>query len=156
MTVSELSLTECDKKFRQDPNKVPNHIKIKIRMSNPSQEPPAFSKTQNQNKKDMDVLCIFKMKIESQNLDHGCIKDQWPYPNQDQDVKLQSETSSVLHSLKWGLKGDRSSLHLQKQDKELQFRSWVYQRTVTISKSRLRCQTPVSNLQHPPKSQMKT
>ena len=23
----------------------------------------------------MDLLCTFKMKIESKNLDHGCIKD---------------------------------------------------------------------------------
>ena len=45
--------------------------------------------------------------------DHGCIKDQQPYPNQDQDAKPQSGTSSVLQSPKSGLKGNRCSLHLQ-------------------------------------------
>ena len=73
-------------------------------MPNPSQEPPASSKAPNEDLKDMDVLCTFKIKIESQNSDHGCIKDQWTYPNQDQDAKTQSGTSSVLHSPKWGLK----------------------------------------------------
>ena len=55
----------------------------KVKMSNPNQEPPASSKAPNEDLKDMDVLCTFKIKIESQNLDHGCIIDQWPYPNQD-------------------------------------------------------------------------
>ena len=45
-------------------------------MPNPSQEPPALSKTPNEDLKDMDVLFIFKIKIESQNSDHGYIKDQ--------------------------------------------------------------------------------
>ena len=136
--------------------KTTDHIRINIRMPNPSQEPPASSKAPNEDLKDMDVLCTFKIKIESQNLDHGCIKDQWPYPNQDQDAKPQSGTSSILQSPKWGLKGHGCSLHLQNQDREPKFGSWVYQRTVTISKSRSRCQTPVRNLQSPPKPQMRT
>ena len=53
-----------------------NYIKIKIKIPNPSQEPPASSKAPNEDLKDMDVLCTFKIKIESQNLDHGYIKDQ--------------------------------------------------------------------------------
>ena len=52
----------------------------------------------------MDVLCPFKIKIESQNSDHGCIKDQQTYPNQDQDAKPKSETSSFLHSPNEALK----------------------------------------------------
>ena len=48
-----------------------DHIKINIKMPNPSQEPPVSSKAQNN-----DVLCTFKIMIESQNLDHGCMKDQ--------------------------------------------------------------------------------
>ena len=51
-------------------------IKIKIKLTTTSQGPPATCKAQNQDSKDMDVLCIFKIKIESQNLDHGYIKDQ--------------------------------------------------------------------------------
>ena len=42
------------------------HIQIKIYIPNPSQEPPASSKSQNKDLKDMDVLCTFKIKIESQ------------------------------------------------------------------------------------------
>ena len=54
--------SECDQNFREDPSKVHDHIQIKIKMSNPSQEPPASSKAQNQDLKDMDVLCIFKSR----------------------------------------------------------------------------------------------
>ena len=75
-----------------------DHIIIKIKMPNPSQEPPASSKALNQDLKDTDVLCTFKIKIESQNSDHRYIKNQWPYQNQDQDAKPQSGTSSVLQS----------------------------------------------------------
>ena len=53
-----------------------DHIQIKIKVQNPSQEPPAFSKVQNQDFKDMDVLCTFKIKIESLILDYRYIKDQ--------------------------------------------------------------------------------
>merc|ERR1711954_297898 len=125
-------------------------------MPNPSQEPPASSKAPNEDLKDIDVLCTFKIKIESQNLDHGYIKDQQPYLNQYQDAKPQSVTSSILQSPKCGLKGHGYSLHLQNEDREPKFGSWVYQRPVTISKSRSRCQTPLRNLQHPPKHQMRT
>ena len=79
------------------------HIQLKIKMSNPSQEPPASSKAPKDDLKDMDDLCTFKMKMESQNSDHGYIKDQWPYPNQDQDAKPHSGTSSVLQSPNWNL-----------------------------------------------------
>ena len=66
-----------------------DHIQIKIKMPNHSQETPTTSKDQNQDLKDMDVLCTFKIEIESQNSEHVCTKDQWPYPNQDQDAKPQ-------------------------------------------------------------------
>ena len=52
-----------------------DYIQIKITMPNPGQEPPATSKALNEDLKDMDVLCTFKIKIESQNSDHGHIKD---------------------------------------------------------------------------------
>jgi len=54
-----------------------DHIQIKIQMQNRSQEPPVLSKTPNQDLNDMDVLCTFKIKIERQNLEHGCIRGQW-------------------------------------------------------------------------------
>ena len=46
-----------------------NHIQIKIKMPNPSQEPPASSIDPNEDLKDINVLCSFKIKMES----HGYI-----------------------------------------------------------------------------------
>ena len=85
-------------------------------MPNPSQEPPASSKALYQNLNDIEILYTFKIKAESQNFDHECIKDHWPFQNQDQDAKLKSGTSSILQSPKLGLKGHGCSLHLQNQD----------------------------------------
>ena len=126
-----------------------DHILIKNKIPDSSQEPPASSKAPNEDLKDMDVLCTFKIKIECQNLDHGCVRDQWPYPNQDQDAKPQSGTSSVLQSPKWRHKGHGCSLHLQNQDKELKFWSKVDQGQLTRSTSRSKYPTPVRNLQCP-------
>ena len=70
-----------------------------------SQEPSESSKVQSQDIKDIDVLCTLKIKIESKNLAHGCIKGQWPYRSHDQHAKPQSITSSFLQSPKWRLKG---------------------------------------------------
>ena len=53
-----------------------DNIQIKIKMLKPPEEPPAPNKAPNQDIKDVDVLCTFKIKIESRNLEHGCIKDQ--------------------------------------------------------------------------------
>ena len=139
-----------------DESKTSDHIQINIKMLNPSQKPPAPTKAPNQDLKDMDVLCTFKIMIESPNLDHRCTKDQSPYPNQYQDAKLQSGTSSVLQSPKSRLKGHGCSLHLQNQDRETKFGTQVIQRPVTIFKSRSRCQISVRNFQHPAKSLMRT
>ena len=136
--------------------KTSDNIQIKIKMPNSSQEPPVSSTAPNEDPKDMDVLCTFKIEIGSQNLDHGFSKDQWPYPNRNQDAKPQSGNFSILQSPKWGHKGHGCSLHLQNQDRKLIFGSWVYQRPMTICKSRPRCPTPIRNLQHPPKPQMMT
>ena len=76
------------------------HNEIKVKMRNPSQEPPASSIAPNGDLKDRDVLCAFKIKIESQNLDHRYIKDNQPYMNQDQDAKPQTGTSSILQNPK--------------------------------------------------------
>ena len=57
-------------------SKTNDHFEIMVKMPNPSQEPPAFSKAPNEDIKDIDVLCTFKIEIKSQNLDHGYIKDQ--------------------------------------------------------------------------------
>ena len=75
--------------------KTSDHIQIKIKMPNASQEPTASSKAQNQDLKDIDVLCTFKINIESKKKDHGCNNNQWPYPNQSLDAKAQSEASKA-------------------------------------------------------------
>ena len=49
--------------------------KIKMKIKNPTQEPSTSSRAPNQDLKDMDVLCTFKIKIRSQTSEHGCIKD---------------------------------------------------------------------------------
>ena len=76
--------------------------------------------------KDIDVLCPFKIRIENRNLDLGCIKDHWPYPNQYQNAKPQSGTSSFLKGPKAGLKVHGCSLHLPNQGREAKFKSWLY------------------------------
>ena len=50
-------------------SKTSDHIQIKIKMSNPSQEPSASSKAPNEDLRDMDVLCTVKIKIKSKKLD---------------------------------------------------------------------------------------
>ena len=103
---------------------ISDHIHIKIKMPNPSQEAPVSSKVSTKDWKDMDILCTFKMKKGSKNLDHGCIRDQWPDANQNQDAKHHSGTSIVLQRPQTGLKGYWWSLHLQNQDREPRFGAW--------------------------------
>ena len=55
-------------------SKTSAHIQIKIKMQNPSQEPPAPTKAPHQYLKEMDVLCIFKMMIEKTNWNMGIPK----------------------------------------------------------------------------------
>ena len=68
-------------------SKTSDYIQIKIKMTNPSQEPPASSKAPNEVLKDMDVLCTFKIKIRAKILNmglpgvklmHKCINTQMP------------------------------------------------------------------------------
>ena len=118
-----------------------------------SQEPPGFSKAPNEDLKYMDVLGSFKIKKESQNSDHGCIKKQVAiYKSRS---RCQTPVS-ILQSLKSGLRGRGCSLHLQNLDREPTFRTWVYQRLVTIYKSKSTSQATVRNLQHSRKLQIRT
>ena len=138
-------------------SKTNDHIWIKIKMPNPSQEPPASSKTPNDDLKNMDVLCTFKINLDSQNLDLGTIIGQGSCPNHNHDAKSQSETSSILQSPKLGLKDHEFSLHHKNPDGGPKFRFMVYQRPLTISKLSSRCWSPVRN-HHPhwnPKSGLK-
>ena len=53
-----------------------DHIQIKIKTPNFSQEPAESSKGPNQHLKDMDALCTIKFNLDSQYLNHCCINDQ--------------------------------------------------------------------------------
>ena len=64
-------------------SKTSDHIQIKIKMPNPSQEAPASLKAPIEDLKDMDVLCTFKIKIKV--LEH---RQELPTPTiaQKQDI----------------------------------------------------------------------
>ena len=66
----------CAKIWNIGITKTIDHIQMKAQMPNPNQEPPDPTKARNQNFKDMDVLCTFKIETESQHLESRCIKDQ--------------------------------------------------------------------------------
>ena len=76
--------------------KTTHNITIKIKMQNFIQEPSVFFKSTNLDFNDTYVLCTSKIKLESKTWEHDCTKDHWPYPNQDQDSKHKSKTSSIL------------------------------------------------------------
>ena len=57
-------------------SKTSDHIQIKIKIPNASQEPPTSSEARNQALKELNVLYTFNITMESQNLEQGCIKDQ--------------------------------------------------------------------------------
>ena len=103
-------------------SKTSDHIQIKIKMPNPSQEPPESSKAQSQDLKEINVLCTLKIKINSHHSGHLYIKERQPYLNQDHHAKPQSGTSRVLQSPKSGLEGHGCSLDLQNKDREPKFR----------------------------------
>ena len=55
-------------------SKTIDYIRINIKIPNPSHEPPASPKAPNDDFKDMDVLCTFRNKTESQNWEIGVSK----------------------------------------------------------------------------------
>ena len=57
-------------------SKTSYHIQININIPTPSQKPPASSKAQNKSLKNMGVLCTFRIKIETQNLEGRSTNDQ--------------------------------------------------------------------------------
>ena len=64
----------------------------------------------------MDFFVPSKLR-QSKKSKHRCINDQLPYPNQDQDTKLQSGTSSILQSPKSGLRGHGCTMNLQTENR---------------------------------------
>ena len=67
---------ERDQIWNKGVSKTSDNIHIKVKIHIAIQEPPESSNSEIQDSKVMDVLCTFKIKIESQNSDHGYIKDQ--------------------------------------------------------------------------------
>ena len=128
-------------------------------MQNPSQEPPAPTKAPNQDLKDMDVLCTFKIKIESQNLECGCIKNQWPSPNQDQYPNSSQELPASSKFQKEDLKDMdvlctfRIKIEHKTYDVEYIINLWPNPNQDQDNKI---YQIPARKLQQPPKSQMRT
>ena len=59
-------------------SKTIDHIKIKIKIQNPSKEPPVSSKAPNQDLNDIDVL--WKVDV-SKTIDHIQIKIKMPNPS---------------------------------------------------------------------------
>ena len=55
--------------------KTSDHIQIKIKMQNLSQDPPTSSKAPNLDFKDIDALCTFKINIKNLNVEHVVKKD---------------------------------------------------------------------------------
>ena len=133
-------------------SKTSDHILYKIKIPNPSQEPPASSEAPIEDLKDIDVLCTLKIKIENQDSDYGYMKTSYhiqikikiPNPSQESPVssKAPNEDPKDMNVL------CTFNIKIERQN-------WD-QRPAIISKSRSRFQTPLRNLQHPPKPQMRT
>ena len=87
------------------------HLCIKDQWQYPNRDQGTISKwritrilhSPKSGRKDIDVLCIYKIRIECSNSEHGCFKDLWPYPNKDPDAEPQSGPSSILKIHKSGL-----------------------------------------------------
>ena len=132
-------------------SKTSDHIQINIWIPNPNQEPPASSKALNEDLKGHGC------SLHLQNEDREPICRIWvyqrPVTSSRSWLRCQTPGSNLQHPpmSKSGPKGPRCSLHFQSQESNPKFEKYVYQRPVTISKPRWRCQTPARNLQLPPK-----
>ena len=84
-------------------SKTIGHIQIKIKMPNPSQKPPASSKSPNGDIKDIDVLCTFRLKLEGKKIKHGLsktshhiqIKIKMPNPSQKPTVSSTAQNDDI-------------------------------------------------------------
>ena len=81
----------------------------------------------------MDVICTLEIKIESQHLEFGYIKDKLPYQNQDQDAKPSKKPTALTKAPNQDFK-DVNVLCIFKTKIGPNFVIWVNKRPVTISK----------------------
>ena len=77
----------------------------------------------NWDMKDMEVLCTFKINVDSQKSDHGYIKDKWLYPKQDLDSQHQSWTSSFLEN---NFEGINKMMGALEYNGNSFFRFWIW------------------------------
>ena len=125
-----------------------DHMQITIKMPNPSHEHPASFKAPNEDLKDMDVLSTSNIKIESQNLEHGCIK-KWPYPNQDQEGKSLSTPPVYSTAPNQDFKDIIILCNFKVKIESQNLEHGCIKKPVNISKLRSSCQTSVRILQRP-------
>ena len=132
-----------------------DHIQIKIKMQNPSQEPPASSKVPNEDLMDMDVLCTFIIYIENQNFEQGCSKEHCniKIKIKVQNLSLEPPASSKVPNQYFKDMDVLCTFKIKIESKKNG--TWVYQRPMTLSQSRSRCLTQVRTLQHSPKPQIR-
>ena len=77
-------------------SKTSDHIKINIKMPNPSQEPTAPIKTPNQDLKDIGVLWTFKIKIKNMGVSKTSdqIQIKLKMPNHSQGPSVSSKATN--------------------------------------------------------------
>ena len=119
-----------------DVSKTSDHIQIKIKRQSTSQN-FQHSSINTSDHIQININLIAQSKIQNQS--------------QEPPAPKKPKISSFLQSSKSGFKGHGCSLHLQNQDREPKFRAFVYQKPLTISKSKSRCQPTVRSVQHTPK-----
>ena len=95
--------------------KTSDHIKIKINMPTPCQEPPASSKAPNQDFKDMDVLGTFKIKIEGKNIEHRSKKTS---DHQGRMIFLESSLITEENN-SWSLRKDSGQLEITEYERAI-------------------------------------
>ena len=84
-------------------SKTSNHIQIKIKMPNPSQEPQVSSKAPNEDLMDMDVLCTFKTKMREPEIGtlvyHLQIKIKMKNPSQEPPSSSKAQNEDLTLSV---------------------------------------------------------
>ena len=96
-------------------------------MLNPGQEPPPSSKAPNEHLNDMDVLCTFKIMIESQNLEHGCfisvtISKSRSRSNPSQEPPASPKDMDVLCTFKIKIESQFQNIGVSKTSDHIQIK----------------------------------
>ena len=83
--------------------------KLKVKIPNSNQEPPASPKAQIQVNKDMRVLCTFKLNIETQNWEQRFLGPNYTYqiPSQEPISNQEPPASSTSP-----IQGNKDMRHL--------------------------------------------